>query len=156
MYVSIKDLMFLVDVYNVSENAVLYYIREASKYVDYVMENTTTLTDSEITFAVTEFVKTKVTLDCLLREWVTISTSSSNTGTLGVISYGENDNSVNSLKNILALLKELLKKWEDALRGYENEGRAKPRYAKKGYKEKYPTTFDNIVSDITRDLPSQV
>lgn len=154
-YCTLNDVRFLSDMFGIAEDQILYYIREASKYADY-MKNEDSVSDAEATFAMREFVKTKVTLDALMNAYIRRAAGSSTKGTLGVISYADSENYNNSIGGLIDKLKAALKGWGDALKGYEREGRAKPRYAKKAYKESTPTTFDQIVNDLSRVLPSNV
>lgn len=154
-YCTLNDVRFLIDTFGIPEEQILYYIREASKYADY-MKNTDSVADSEATFAMREFVKTKVTLDALLNAYIKRAAGSSTRGTLGVISYTDSENYSNSIGDLLDKLRAILKGWGDALKGYEREGRAKPRYAKKAYKDEEQTTFDQIVNDLSRTLPDNI
>lgn len=154
-YCTLNDVRYLVDTFGISEEQILYYIREASKYADY-MKNADSVSDSEATFIMREFVKTKVTIDALLNAYIKRAAGSSTKGTLGVISYTDSENYNNSIGNLLDKLRKILKGWGDALKGYEREGRAKPRYAKKAYKEENQTTFDQIVDSLSRTLPTNI
>lgn len=156
-YCTLNDLEFLHDMFDIPESQILYYIREASKYADYMEEgNSTASSSTEVSFPKREFVKTKVTLDCLLKAYISRAAGTSTKGTLGVISYQDTENYSNSIGDVLDRLKAALKGWGDALKGYEREGRAAPRSARKAYKETDPTTFDAIVNDLTRTRPSNV
>ena len=151
-YCNLNDVMFLMDEFDIPEEQILYFIREASKYVDYINENTSSSTTStEVTFPMKEFVKIKTTLDCLLKAYIKRAAGTSTKGTLGVITYQDSENYSNSIGDLLDNLKKALKGWEDALKGYTLEGRAKPRSAKKAYKEQNQTLFSSIVNDFTRD-----
>ena len=155
MYCSLQDLSYLVDVFNIPEETIMYFIREASKYADYMMDQEgTTTADADVTFAMRQFVRVKTTLDCLLRAYIKKASGIGEKGKLGVIEFQDQENYSDAFGNLLDELKSLLKTWGDALKGYEREGRAKPRSAKRFYKQTEPTTFSNIVTDLTRDMPS--
>lgn len=61
-------------------------------------------------------------------------------------------------KNMIKLLQDDLKKWQDAIRGYYNEGRAKPKATRIGLKSSSNSdvsqiTVDTILNDLTRTPP---
>ena len=60
-----------------------------------------------------------------------------------------------SLNDLLDDLWKRLKKWEDAIRGYDLEGRAAPQFAVKAKdtSSSDSATFTDIVNDNTRTLP---
>lgn len=158
-YCKISDVAQLVDVFEIPESTILYYIREASKQVDYIKSASSTVStgssDSEVTFPMREFVKTKTMLDCLLRAYVSKAAGSGIKGTLGVISFENTEKYATSIADLIADLRKQLKGWEDALKGYELEGRAAPVYAVKSKKASSQdnTVFSDIVDSMDRELP---
>lgn len=59
---------------------------------------------------------------------------------------------------MLDRLAKELQKWQDAIRGYYNEGRVKPRATRVGIKSSQNsdvayTTLDSIIQDVTRNVP---
>lgn len=157
-YCSISDVAILVDIFDIPETTILYYIREASKYVDYILSaNSTSSTSStsSVTFPMREFVKTKTMIDCLLKAYVNKAAGSGIKGTLGVISFENTEKYASSIDDLLDFLKAQLKGWEDALKGYELEGRAAPVYAVKAHKasSQDTTVFSDIVDSMDRELP---
>jgi len=149
-YCKISDVAILVDTFDVPETTILYYIREASKYVDYIMDSTN---QTEITYPMLSFVKTKVMIDCLLKAYVNKAAGSGIKGTLGVISFENTEKYATSIDDLLDSLYKQLKGWEDALKGYEREGRAAPKFAVKASETSDSTTFSEIVNSIDRELP---
>lgn len=160
-YCKISDVAQLVDIFEIPESTILYYIREASKNVDYILSASSTSGSSsstgttEVTFPMREFVKTKTMLDCLLKAYVSKAAGSGIKGTLGVISFENTEKYATSIADIIADLRKQLKGWEDALKGYELEGRAAPVYAVKGKKgsSQDNTVFSDIVDSMDRELP---
>lgn len=157
-YCNISDVAILVDIFDIPETTILYYIREASKYVDYILSaNSTSSTSStsSVTFPMREFVKTKTMIDCLLKAYVNKAAGSGIKGTLGVISFENTEKYASSIDDLLDFLKAQLKGWEDALKGYELEGRAAPVYAIKAHKasSQDTTVFSDIVDSMDRELP---
>lgn len=159
-YCNISDVAVLVDTFEIPETTILYYIREASKYVDYIMSanslsGSTSSSSTEVTFPMREFVKTKTMIDCLLKAFVNKAAGSGIKGTLGVISFENTEKYATSIDDLLNFLKAQLKGWEDALKGYELEGRAAPVYAVKAHKasSQDSTVFSDIVDSMDRELP---
>lgn len=159
-YCKVSDVAVLVDTFGVKESVVLYYIREASKYCDYIMEvsgsSSAAATDENgVSFPMREFVKTKCMIDCLLKAYVAKAAGSGIKGTLGEISFENTEKYATSINDLLDDLYARLKKWEDALRGYELEGRAAPVFATKAKEASSSDTavFTDIVNDSSRTLP---
>lgn len=158
-YCSVSDVAVLVDVFDIPESTILYYIREASKNVDYILSagsnGTTSGSTTEITFPMKEFVKTKTMLDCLIKAYVNKAAGSGIKGTLGVISFENTEKYATSIADLIKDLRAQLKGWEEALKGYELEGRAAPVYAVKAKKASAQdsTVFHDIVDSMERELP---
>lgn len=153
-YCNISDVAVLVDTFEIPESTILYYIREASRYADYIVE-AAGVSSSDAEFAIKEFVKTKTTIDCLLKAYVNKAAGSGIKGTLGEISFENTEKYATSINDLLDSLWLRLKKWEDAIRGYELEGRAKPKFAVRGKDASSSDSaiFTDIVNDNTRTLP---
>lgn len=151
-YCSVESINALVEVFDIPEDRLLFYIREASRYADYL--SNTSKTRTKVDFEVEQFVKTKACLDALLKAYIEKASDSGAKGTLGDITF-ENSENFGSIKDLIKALKDELKKWEDAVRGFEREGRAKPKATKIGMKASTnsditQTTIDSILNDITR------
>ena len=158
-YCNISDVAVMVDTFvDIPESMILYYIREASKYVDYINNGGSsgtgsTTSNTEITFPMREFVKTKATIDCLLKAYVNKAAGSGIKGKLGEISFENTEKYATSINDLLDDLWKRLKGWEDAIKGYELEGRATPVYAIRGSETSDNTPASELINDITRDLP---
>lgn len=152
-YCKVSDVAILVDTFEIPESTILYYIREASKYADYILEAYGTSVDLD-SFPMHEFVKTKVMIDCLTRAYVYKAAGSGIKGTLGEISFENTEKYASSINDLLDDLWRRLKGWEDALKGYELEGRAAPKWAVKAHEasESDSATFTDIVDNIERKL----
>lgn len=159
-YCTVSDVAVLQDTFGISENVILYYIREASKYADYVVSASAgvgaTSTVTEITLPIHNFVITKVMLDCLLKAFINKAAGAGIKGTLGKISFENTEKYASNIDDLIDALKAQLKMWLDAIRGYELEGRASPVWAKKAYKTQDPTTFAQLINDIQREPPTPV
>lgn len=154
MYCTLNSLKALVDSFGVPEANLLSYIRDASKQADFIAGGDATKADS---FAVEQFVRTKATLDCLVRACMDRTMHGGGRYTLGDATLEDAVNSA-AFKNMIKMLQDDLKKWEDAIRGYYNEGRCKPKATRIGLKSSSNSdvsqiTVDAILNDITRTPP---
>ena len=153
-YCNVSDVAILVDEFKIPQSTILYYIREASRYVDFIRE-VSEIDTTEVTFAAREFVKTKVMIDCLLKAYVAKAAGSGLKGTLGEISFENTEKYANNINDLLDDLWKRLKGWEDALKGnYVLEGRARPSFAIKASKTTKDTYFNEIVDSMERKLPT--
>lgn len=157
MYCTLQSLSALVQNFNIPEKDLLIYIRDASKYADFISGNKTNTSNTSIDFAKEQFTKTKAVLDCLVRGVVQKSYSDGSKYTLDVATYEERSNLTELQKLIDALKKDLLK-WQDTIRGFYNEGRVAPVATRIGIKsntnsEVAHTTVDTILNDLTRTPP---
>lgn len=152
-YCSIDGINSLVDVFGIPEGRLLYYIREASRHADYIMKNAA-VKNGVVPFEVEQFVKTKASLDALVKAYIDKAADSGSKGILGDITF-ETSDKFEGIKDLIKTLKAELKNWEDAMRGYYNEGRAKPKATKIGMKSTSnsdvpATTVDAILNDFSR------
>lgn len=158
-YCTINDVKYLSEVFKIPEEQILYYIREASKYADYILSasgSTSTDGDEEVDFEKKQFTIIKTTLDSLIRAFVSKASGFGTSGTLGVIQFSDEENYSDALATLLDYLKGQLKSWEDALKGYKLEGRAKPQSAKRSYQQTEQTLFSQLINDLSRDIPGNV
>lgn len=157
-YCTINDVQYLSSVFNIPEEQILYTIRNASEYVDYILSasGSTSSGDDEEDFEKKQFTIVKTTLDCLIRAFVSKASGFGTSGTLGVIQFSDEENYSDALATLLDYLKGLLKTWEDALKGYTLEGRAKPQSAKRSYQQTDQTLFSQLIDDLSRDIPGNV
>lgn len=154
LYCSVDSLKLVVDTFGISDEAMLSYIRQASREADFIAGGTADSTD----FAVQQFVRTKATYDCLTRSFMDRTYSGG--GSRYKLDTAEYEDSLNAaaFKQLLDRLGKELQKWQDAIRGYFNEGRAKPKATRMGLKsaqnaEIKQTTLDTIIQDATRNVP---
>ncbi len=158
MYCSLASLQALVSNFGIPEEDLLSFIRDGSRYADFVgQDKTTTSENANDQFAREELVRCKASIDCLMRGAMSKTMSGGNTYTLDVATLQEGTNA-SAFKNLIDGLRKELKKWEDAVRGYYNEGRAKPKATRIGTKSDTNstiahTTVDKILNDFTRTMP---
>lgn len=153
LYCSVDSLKMVVDTFGLTDEAMLSYIRQASREADFIAGGTADPTD----FAVQQFARTKATYDCLTRSFMDRTYSGGGAYKLDTAEYEDSLNSA-AFKQLLDRLGKELQKWQDAIRGYFNEGRAKPKATRTGLKssqnsEVKQTTLDTIIMDATRNTP---
>ena len=154
LYCSLDSLKLVVDTFGISDEAMLSYIRQASREADFIAGGTADATD----FAVQQFTRTKATYDCLTRSFMDRTYSGG--GSKYKLDTAEYQDSLNSaaFKQLLDRLGKDLQKWQDAIRGYFNEGRVKPKATRIGLKsaqnsEVAYTNLDTMIQDVTRSMP---
>lgn len=156
MYCTLTSLKMITDAYEIPDNNMRSYIRDASKYADYIISQTKSKIKTD-SFAVENFVKLKATYDCLMRMIMSTGFDKDNRYKLDVIEY-EHEKDLGTLKDLLDDLNKQLKIWEDAVRGYWPEGRAKPKVTRIGLKSSSNTdvqwtTTESLLQEIARSVP---
>lgn len=127
-YASIQSINSLIESCKVPEDIILYHIREASRFVEYM----TGQSYSSVPFEVEQYVKYKAAYECVLRFQID-KTSEGGKGTLGDVTF-DNATKHEDISELLKTLKAEIAVWMDRVRGYKFEGRAKPLSAvKSGY-----------------------
>jgi hypothetical protein len=121
----------------VPDTTILYNIREASKYAEYIKGGK--IDENDIPFEVTQFVKYRAAHECLLNFSVQESTTVGISGKVGDVTFADKETNRDISKLLKSFLDEV-NKWMDGVKGYHNEGRAKMQTAVKGY---YPSTYIN-------------
>lgn len=156
MYCTLTSLKMITDAYEIPDDNMRSYIRDASKYADYIISQTKSKIKTD-SFAVENFVKTKATYDCLMRMIMSTGFDKDNRYKLDVIEY-EHEKDLDVLRGLLDDLAKQIKVWEDAVRGYWPEGRAKPKVTRIGIKSSSNTdvawtTTESLLQDIARSVP---
>ena len=132
MYCDLDAVTSLIGEYKIPDDVILYHIREASNFADYIASQEGSLIDEEdIPFSVSQLVKYYAAHECLLRHTVDLSSSSGLKGTVGNVTFEERE----STKDISKLLNHFCHekdKWKDAMNGYGEEGRARMRATVRG------------------------
>ena len=156
MYCTLTSLKMITDAYEIPDDNMRSYIRDASKYADYIISQTKSKIKTD-SFAVENFVKTKATYDCLMHMIMSTGFDKDNRYKLDVIEY-EHEKDLDALRGLLDDLAKQIKVWEDAVRGYWPEGRAKPKVTRIGIKSSSNTdvawtTTESLLQDIARSVP---
>lgn len=134
-YCSIMDVSSLMEIVDIPEDIILYNIREASRYIDYVYERVNMgkkIKANSVPFVVKEFVRYKAAKDCLIKLYMSLIADKTIEGTLGEVKF-KNRESLPDIKDLLDYLDDEISKWLDAVKGYHLEGRARMRTAIRGY-----------------------
>jgi hypothetical protein len=147
-YTNIQAVQSLIQDTKVPEDIILYHIREASKYADYISD-TSTINATNPSFEVTQFVKYKAAHECLLRFYVEKASGGGLKGTLGDIQFEESAK-IPDITPLLKTLKQEIETWLDAIKGYKLEGRAKPLSALRGRKAVSPPIMTPLSLDYNR------
>lgn len=129
-YCSIDSIKALVDVFDIPESTIFYFIRSASREADFINGKPVDISRG-VPYPVEKFVEVKATLEALTRAYITGGSQSGLEGTLGKITF-KNGDKLSSIRTLINDLKKEAKKWQDAIRGYVFEGRNKPSYALRG------------------------
>lgn len=125
-YASLDSVKSLTDVYAIPDEKILYFIREASLFAEYVKQET--YSEDNVPFEVRQYVKYRAAYDSLMRFYMDVTTKSGQKGTLGEITF-ENGLDNASIKDLLKEAKSEVDKWTEHLKGYGLEGRAAPKSA---------------------------
>lgn len=152
LFTDVNAVRSLIASIEVDDSTILYHIREASKFAEYIKGEK--IPEDNIPFEVTQFVKYRAAHECLLNFSIGQSSSTGITGAVGNVSFSEKETS-RDLSNLLKALSDEVAKWNDAVKGYGNEGRAKMQYAVKGYYKSIiapPGTISPNISDFNRGL----
>lgn len=131
LYINIQAVKSIISGVDISDENILYHIREASRFADYLREGEEPIDEDNVPFEVSQFVKYKAAYECLLSHMVNISSAFGISGTVGSVTFSEKE-TTKDISNLLEELAKLVKKWEDEVRGFKMEGRAKMKTAVKG------------------------
>ena len=123
LYSDVYAVQSIVDEIDIPEDVILYNIREASRFVDY-MKSGMKVDEDNPPFEVSQFVKYKAAHECILRHCVNISSTSGVKGAVGNVSFEDKD-TTRDIAKLLNTLGREVDKWKDEVRGYKLEGRAK-------------------------------
>lgn len=125
-YTSLESVKALVENCNIPEETILYHIREASKYADYIQKckasygKPNIVLDPEIDkFQKEQFAKYKAAYECVLRFYMDKAAEFGLKGTLGDISFDTNTK-LPDISKLLETLKKAVDEWQLAIEGHTN------------------------------------
>lgn len=119
---AVRSLLLNCDV--VPDANILYHIRDASKFVEYVTHKK--YSDNDVPFNVFQFVKYKAAYDSLISFGVNSVSRGITKGTMGDVSYEETF-TLGDISKLLNLLKDEYDKWYDSLFDAMYTGPASPK-----------------------------
>lgn len=134
LYCSVFDVTSLIGDFQIPHAVIVHHIHEASKFADYIISSSEypfEVDEKNVPFPVKQFVKYYAAHECLLRHLVDITSSVGLSGVVGNVQFSERESSRDATKLLEHFCKKI-KEWEDALKGYELEGRARLRTAVRG------------------------
>lgn len=123
-YCSLEAVMSLIDSINISEDRVLYYVKEASQYADYI--SGTTFNEDSVPFNVAQFVKFRSAHDALLKLFIERASEAGQSGKMGEIEFDVSDNT-DAIKDLLDYLKGESDKWEKQVMSEDHTKGAAPK-----------------------------
>lgn len=150
-YCSVESIKILLDAFELSVSDILFYIRQASRQADHINGGPPTLVDGKPSYVIEKYVEIKATLDTLTKAYITGSYDSGMEGTLGQLTF-KNGSNLDNMKLLMSELKAEVKVWQDAIRGYEFEGRNKMSFGLRANKTLRPTPAGRILNDYTRNV----
>lgn len=133
-YCKLIDVESLINIIDIPPDIVLYNIREASAYADYLVakiRDGETLLLNNVPFYIKEFVRYKAAKDCLLKIYMSLVTTNTVEGMLGEVKFKLREK-IPDIKSLLQYLDMELQKWIDAIKDKDIEGRARMKTAIKG------------------------
>lgn len=137
LYADIIAVKSLIDSVGVPDHVILYHIKEASQFVEYIKN--ASYDDGEIPFEVRQYVKYKAAIESLLTYLASRSTYTSTKGVLNDIQFERSAEDSKDLKDLIDLLRDELKRWEDELNDFKRRGPASPASSVKSSTPKYGT-----------------
>ncbi|MGG2085287.1 hypothetical protein [Lysinibacillus pakistanensis] len=108
-YCSLESVNSLIDSINLEDERILYYIKEASRYTEYISGKN--FDEANVPFNVYQFVKFRATHDAILKLFIEKASEVGRSGKMGEIEFKMSD-SIGSLKDLLDYLKGESDKWE--------------------------------------------
>lgn len=168
-FYTLGDVNYLIDVFDASDTEVLYALKEASRFAQFLLDQIPGYENrADLPYLLQQFCKLRATLSLVSKHAVTTSTSGKISGHIGNISFGSTEsggsssssshNGAPSLSDLIKMIKAEMEIFEKLIVDptYLTMGRAEPRTGKRSYTEKqklhtYPTT---LFDDLSRSLKS--
>lgn len=168
-FYTLGDVNYLIDVFDASDTEVLYALKEASQFAQFLLDQIPGYENrADLPYLLQQFCKLRATLSLVSKHAVTTSTSGKISGHIGNISFGSTESggsssssssgNAPSLSDLIKMIKAEMEIFEKLIVDptYLTMGRAEPRTGKRSYTEKqklhtYPTT---LFDDLSRSLKS--
>lgn len=140
-YCSLESVESLIDSIDLADDRILYYIKEASQYADYI--GGTTFSEENPPFNVAQFVKFRAAHDALLKLFIERASEAGHKGKMGDIEFDVSDKS-QSLKDLLNYLKAEADKWEKKVMSEDYTKGAKPKAVTRSLPGHYATSLSGF------------
>lgn len=168
-FYTLGDVNYLIDVFDASDTEVLYALKEASRFAQFLLDQIPGYENrADLPYLLQQFCKLRATLSLVSKHVVTTSTSGKISGHIGNISFGSTESggsssssssgNAPSLSDLIKMIKAEMEIFEKLIVDptYLTMGRAEPRTGKRSYTEKqklhtYPTI---LFDDLSRSLKS--
>ena len=168
-FYTLGDVNYLIDVFDASDTEVLYALKEASRFAQFLLDQIPGYENrADLPYLLQQFCKLRATLSLVSKHAVTTSTSGKISGHIGNISFNSTESggsssssssgNAPSLSDLIKMIKAEMEIFEKLIVDptYLTMGRAEPRTGKRSYTEKqklhtYPTT---LFDDLSRSLKS--
>lgn len=168
-FYTLGDVNYLIDVFDASDTEVLYALKEASRFAQFLLDQIPGYENrADLPYLLQQFCKLRATLSLVSKHAVTTSTSGKISGHIGNISFGSTESggsssssssgNAPSLSDLIKMIKAEMEIFEKLIVDptYLTMGRAEPKTGKRSYTEKqklhtYPTT---LFDDLSRSLKS--
>nr|DAE31887.1 MAG TPA: hypothetical protein [virus sp. ctEQ64] len=168
-FYTLGDVNYLIDVFDASDTEVLYALKEASRFAQFLLDQIPGYENrADLPYLLQQFCKLRATLSLVSKHAVTTSTSGKISGHIGNISFASTESggsssssssgNAPSLSDLIKMIKAEMEIFEKLIVDptYLTMGRAEPRTGKRSYTEKqklhtYPTT---LFDDLSRSLKS--
>lgn len=168
-FYTLGDVNYLIDVFDASDTEVLYALKEASRFAQFLLDQIPGYENrADLPYLLQQFCKLRATLSLVSKHAVTTSTSGKISGHIGNISFGSTESggsssssssgNAPSLSDLIKMIKAEMEIFEKLIVDptYLTMGRAEPRTGKRSYTEKqklhtYPMT---LFDDLSRSLKS--
>ncbi|ODV53256.1 hypothetical protein [Lysinibacillus fusiformis] len=108
-YCSLESVNSLIDSIDLEDERILYYIKEASRYTEYISGKN--FDEANVPFNVHQFVKFRATHDAILKLFIEKASEAGRSGKMGELEFKMSD-CIDSLKDLLDYLKGESDKWE--------------------------------------------
>lgn len=125
-YTSLESVKALVENCGIPDETILYHIREASKYADYIKKCKSFYGKPDLNlgseidqFQKEQYAKYKAAYECMLRFYMDKAAENGVKGTLGDITF-DTTGKLPDISKLLAALKSEMDEWELALQGHSN------------------------------------
>ena len=127
-YSTIEAVRTIIERDEISDHDILYYIRDASQFVEYASGEEYT---DEVPFHVRQYVKYRAAYDSLLKLYMSKAADAGRSGTISEISF-DHSGRFPDIKDLLESLQQEIERWEVHVRGFGFQGRIAPQAGIKG------------------------